>query len=119
MTVGKRKYYLTANIFYEGVHFAVRKKVVEMAKMYLRSEINPSRLPMMDKIKLTLEFHTMDQEWDLDNREFFWKKMVLDLIKKKCIPEDNVKHVVHFETKYKRAHECLIVRIDGVINNGR
>lgn len=104
MTIGKRKHYLTGNLYYGGVHWMVRKKVVEMSKLYLLSEIkeplrqvNPSKLP----IKIEIVYHSARHTFDLDNKSSFWLKVLLDMIKeKKVVPDDNVKFVSEITSKY-------------------
>jgi hypothetical protein len=104
MTMGKRKHYLTSNLFYGGVHWMVRKKVVEMCKLYLLSEIkeplkqvNPTKLP----IKIEIVYHSARHTFDLDNKSSFWLKVLLDMIKeKKVVPDDNVKFISSICSKY-------------------
>lgn len=104
MTIGKKKYYLTSNLFYGGVHWMVRKKVVEMCKLYLLSEIkeplkqvNPTKLP----IKIEIVYHSARHTFDLDNKSSFWLKVLLDMIKeKKVVPDDNVKFISSICSKY-------------------
>ena len=104
MTIGKRKHYLTSNLFYGGVHWMVRKKVVEMCKLYLLSEIkeplkqvNPTKLP----IKIEIVYHSARHTFDLDNKSSFWLKVLLDMIKeKKVVPDDNVKFISSICSKY-------------------
>lgn len=104
MTIGKKKSYLTSNLFYGGVHWMVRKKVVEMCKLYLLSEIkepikqvNPTKLP----IKIEIVYHSARHTFDLDNKSSFWLKVLLDMIKeKKVVPDDNVKFISSICSKY-------------------
>ena len=104
MTMGKRKHYLTSNLFYGGVHWMVRKKVVEMCKLYLLSEIkeplkqvNPTKLP----IKIEIVYHSARHTFDLDNKSSFWLKVLLDMIKEKnVVPDDNVKFISSICSKY-------------------
>jgi hypothetical protein len=104
MTIGRKKSYLTSNLFYGGVHWMVRKKVVEMCKLYLLSEIkeplkqvNPTKLP----IKIEIVYHSARHTFDLDNKSSFWLKVVLDMIKeKKVVPDDNVKFISEIKSKY-------------------
>ncbi len=104
MTMGKRKHYLTSNLFYGGVHWMVRKKVVEMCELYLLSEIkeplkqvNPTKLP----IKIEIVYHSARHTFDLDNKSSFWLKVLLDMIKEKnVVPDDNVKFISSICSKY-------------------
>lgn len=104
MTIGKRKHYLTGNLYYGGVHWMVRKKVVEMSKLYLLSElreplkqVDSAKLP----IKIEIVYHSARHTFDLDNKSSFWLKVLLDMIKeKKVVPDDNVKFISEITSKY-------------------
>ena len=105
MTIGKKKYYLTNNIFYGGVHWAIRKKLVEMCKLYLMSKlgryktIEESEFPVGIEIVYSSPKHT----FDIDNKAGYWLKVLLDLIKTKgIVPDDNVKFVSSIKSSYKR-----------------
>ena len=103
MTIGSKKYYLTNNIFYGGVHWAIRKKLVELCKFYLISKmraykpIDEEQLP----IKIEIVYSSPKHTFDIDNKAGYWLKVLLDLIKQKgIVPDDNVKFVSEITSKY-------------------
>jgi hypothetical protein len=106
MTVGSKSYYLTNNLFYGGVHWAVRKKLVEWSKLYLLSElkpnlkqVNPSNYPL----SIEIVYHSAKHTFDLDNKAGYWLKVLLDLIKGNgIVPDDNVKFIGKITSSYKR-----------------
>ena len=105
MTIGSKKYYLTNNIFYGGVHWAIRKKLVELCKFYLISKmraykpIDEDQLP----IKIEIVYSSPKHTFDIDNKSGYWMKVLLDLIKQKgIVPDDNVKFISEITSKYRR-----------------
>ena len=105
MTIGSKKYYLTNNIFYGGVHWAIRKKLVELCKFYLISKmraykpIDEEQLP----IKIEIVYSSPKHTFDIDNKAGYWLKVLLDLIKQKgIVPDDNVKFISEITSKYRR-----------------
>tara|TARA_R110000868_G_scaffold178571_2_gene418315 strand:- start:75 stop:614 length:540 start_codon:yes stop_codon:yes gene_type:complete len=73
------KYYLTANLFFNNAtSFHVISKIVQECKLYLRDKIG--YLPPLEKIRLEIEIHA-SKHIDLDNRAYFWKKLLLDILK--------------------------------------
>lgn len=73
------KYYLTANLFFNNAtSFHVISKIVQECKIYLRDKI--VYLPPLEKMRLEIEIHASKQI-DLDNRAYFWKKLLLDILK--------------------------------------
>lgn len=105
MTIGSKKYYLTNNIFYGGVHWAIRKKLVELCKFYLISKmraykpIDEEQLP----IKIEIVYSSPKHTFDIDNKAGYWMKVLLDLIKQKgIVPDDNVKFISEITSKYRR-----------------
>lgn len=105
MTIGKKKYYLTNNIFYGGVHWAIRKKLVEMCKLYLMSKITKKVSISEDKFPIQIEiiYHSPKHTFDIDNKAGYWLKVLLDLIKQNgTVPDDNVKYISSIKSSYVR-----------------
>lgn len=106
MTIGSKHYYLTNNLFYGGVHWAVRKKLVEWSKLYLLGEfkdgikqVNPDCYP----ITIEIVYHSPKHTFDIDNKAGYWLKVLLDLIKQNgFVPDDNVKYVGCIKSSYKK-----------------
>jgi hypothetical protein len=105
MTIGSKKYYLTNNIFYGGVHWAIRKKLVEMCKLYLMSKISKRTTVKEDQLPIKIEvvYSSPKHTFDIDNKAGYWLKVLLDLIKQNgTVPDDNVKFVSEITSKYRR-----------------
>jgi hypothetical protein len=105
MTIGSKKYYLTNNIFYGGVHWAIRKKLVEMCKLYLMSKISKRVSISEDKFPIQIEiiYHSPKHTFDIDNKAGYWLKVLLDLIKQNgTVPDDNVKYISSIKSSYVR-----------------
>ena len=103
--VGNKKHYLTANIFYGGVHWAIRSKIVDYAKAELLQYI--SAIPPLKDFPIHIEvgYHSSKKTFDIDNKAYFWAKVFIDLIKtKKFVPDDNVRFIssikmIHYPLK--------------------
>lgn len=105
MTIGSKKYYLTNNIFYGGVHWAIRKKLVEMCKLYLMSKITKKVSISEDKFPIQIEiiYSSPKHTFDIDNKAGYWLKVLLDLIKQNgTVPDDNVKYISSIKSSYVR-----------------
>lgn len=122
ITLGKKKYYLSSNVFYGGVHFMIRKKIVEQCKLYLSSKfkrpfaiISESELPLSINICYKSPKHT----FDLDNKSSFWLKVILDFVKTSgMIADDNVKFISQISSEYVRlekgSQDELLITIKSV-----
>ena len=105
MTIGSKKYYLTNNVFYGGVHWAIRKKLVEMCKLYLMSKITKKVSISEDKFPIQIEiiYSSPKHTFDIDNKAGYWLKVLLDLIKQNgTVPDDNVKYISSIKSSYVR-----------------
>lgn len=124
-------YYLTANIFYAGVHFAIRSKIVENVKYYLVEYMKD--IPELQKMKIEIVYSKDKTQFDLDNKVFFWLKMFLDLVKipterqkKKAIQyrkailsinslkDDTVKYIDEINMKYEPGQHQMKINIYGM-----
>ena len=104
ITIGKKKHYLTGNLYYGGVHWAVRKKIVEDCKLYLLGAVNTQVGQIADlPIAIEIEYHSSKHTFDLDNKSSFWLKVLLDLLKSQhIVPDDNVKFISSISSRYHR-----------------
>lgn len=128
--VTKQDFYLTANLFYaDRTSYHITSKIIQECKEYLRYNIK--YLPELDKCRLEIEYrHT--KEIDLDNKGYFWLKLLLDImkiptkrqldnaaLKKKeiitlnCIYDDTTKYIDDIRMKFERGEHCMIIRIYG------
>lgn len=124
------KHYLTSNLFYiQNVSYHVVSKIVYDTKKFLLPYL--VGLPKIEKMRTEIEIHRL-KDIDLDNVAFFWRKLILDILKtptarqisnseryKKeiitvnCIKDDNTKVVVKNSEEYFYGEPKLIIRIFG------
>ena len=112
VVLGKNKkstYYLTANIFYSSTHFAVRKQVVDKAKAFLTPYIKDCP-PLGKNISISVGYQSpKNTNFDLDNKAFFWQKIICDLLQThKKIEDDNVKYISQIHYFYKKGESLII-----------
>lgn len=123
-------YYLTANLFYAGTHYHVQSKITKQVKWYLVDYFK--NVPKMSKMRYELIYCDMSNGWDLDNKAYFWTKMILDILKtpsnkqianaykrQSAIPtvnvlkDDTVKFIDEIKFKYKKDERKIIVNLYG------
>ena len=123
-------YYLTANIFYDGTHWAIKSKVVNYAKDWIIWFLKD--IPKIEKCKLEITYHHNTDSFDLDNKVYFWAKIILDLMKTptskqiikaneynnpiktlSVLKDDTVKYVDDIHMKYLRGSPAIEIRITG------
>ena len=116
LVLGKNKkstYYLTANIFYSGTHFAVRKQIVDKVKLYLMSYLQDC--PVITKpISISIGYQTpKNTRFDLDNKAFFWSKLLCDTLQSmKKIEDDSVQHIQQLHYFYKKGEPKIIFQFN-------
>lgn len=99
-----KKHYLSANLLYAGIHFIVRKKIVEIIKQNLTAVIDwDARFNLHTQYKLTITIIKKSKKYDIDNIGYFWAKMYLDTIKAVLIPDDNVSVIPELHFKHQDA----------------
>tara|TARA_R100000908_G_C3745414_1_gene140885 strand:- start:1248 stop:1643 length:396 start_codon:yes stop_codon:yes gene_type:complete len=114
--LGKNKkstYYLTANLFYSTVHYQVRKQVVDKAKQFLKPYLKDC--PKLGKnLSISIGYqHDKKTYFDLDNKAFFWQKVLLDLLKRMDkIEDDNVKIIQQIHYFYQEGEPKLILQVN-------
>tara|TARA_R100000541_G_scaffold58572_1_gene69985 strand:+ start:1106 stop:1627 length:522 start_codon:yes stop_codon:yes gene_type:complete len=128
--VTKQDFYLTANLFYaDRTSYHITSKIIKECKEYLFSNIK--YVPELEKCRIELEYrHT--KEIDLDNKAYFWIKLLLDILKiptkrqidnatlkgKEIITfnsiyDDTTKQIDDIRMKFERGEHCMIIRIYG------
>lgn len=116
IVLGKKKkstYYLTANLFYSSVHFAVRKKVVDEVKRFLTPYLLDC--PRLDKkISISIGYQTpKNTKFDLDNKAFFWQKLICDLLQSlNKIEDDNIDYIRQIHYFYAKGDSKIILQIN-------
>lgn len=125
-------YYLTANLFYSGTHYHILSKITKNVKLFLLQILEKEKVPDLDKLRLEVIYQKPEQHFDLDNKAYFWVKMLLDVLKtpssrqiknanKKgrtiittnTIKDDTVKYVDEIVMRYKTGPHSLIFRFYG------
>lgn len=127
----QKKLYLTANLFYSNLNKHNKSKIVRDLKRYLLPYFKD--IPKLKKARLTIIYQKETTGFDLDNKAFFWQKLVLDILKSytpkqvlqmykrrkepitvSALKDDTVKYVDKISYEYLNGPECLIVKIEGV-----
>jgi len=112
--IKKNKYYLTAQVFYAGIHWSTRKKIVDKAKSFLKRQTK-SLVPLHPKSTLTVIISskrtiTETMNYDIDNRGYFWGKIFQDALEdRKLVKNDNVYWIT--EVRYRFNHDLKEERL--------
>lgn len=132
--ITKQDFYLTANLFYsDRSSFHITSKIIYETKEFLLPFLKG--LPELEKMETEMEFHCK-KDIDLDNRFFFFYKLILDILKapterqikralmyKKpiittnTIYDDNTKYVNGFNCKFIKGEDKIVFRIFGRVKN--
>ena len=118
-------HYLTANVFYDGTHWATKDKIVKFAKEYLYWKIKD--LPAIHKCKVEIIYRSPKDDFDLDNKCYFWIKIFLDLIKPPAkrmdekmrsmalskIHDDSVRYIDGINMVYEKGDLSMTIKIYG------
>lgn len=114
--LGKNKkstYYLTANLFYSSTHYQVRKQVVDEAKAFLAPYLQDC--PVLGSglsISIGYKSHKAPV-FDLDNKAFFWQKVICDMLKRLGkIEDDNVKHIQQIHYFYQKGDPSITLQVN-------
>ena len=116
VVLGKNKkstYYLTANLFYSSVHFAIRKKVVDNVKQFLTPYLTDC--PKLGKnLSISIGYQSPKKtKFDLDNKAFFWQKIICDLLQTlEKVDDDNVDYIRQIHYFYSKGESKIILQIN-------
>jgi len=125
-------FYLTANLFYsDRTSFHITSKIIHETKEYLLPFLKG--LPELEKMRTEMDIIST-KDVDLDNKWFFYYKLILDILKtptKKQIDralkynkpiittntiyDDNTKCVDEFNCKFFKGESKIILRIYGKV----
>ena len=124
-------YYLTANLFYSGTQYFIRAKITNAIKQYLMPHLKG--IPKLSKCQIEVVYQKPQDNFDLDNKAYFWVKMILDLLKTpssrqlknahlrgrnikrvNVLKDDTVRYIDEITMKYKTGPHRLIIRIFGI-----
>jgi hypothetical protein len=109
----KKTHYLTANLFYSSVHYAVRKQVVDEAKAFISPHIQDC--PVLGKnISISIGYQSdKNNNFDLDNKAFFWQKVICDLLQRQGrIDDDNVKVIQQIHYYFRRGQPLITLQVN-------
>ena len=127
----KNVIYLTANIFYANVNYWTKNKIVDEIKGYLMPYFKD--MPELTKMRLEFVYSRNTENWDIDNKGYFWVKILLDLFKipssrqiinarkrnkiiktLNILQDDTVKYFEGFSADFVKGKHQLIFRIYGI-----
>jgi len=126
-------YYLTANLFYSSdIHFSIRSKIVNGMKDFLFEYLDD--IPKLSKMKMNIIYQRPSDGFDLDNKIYFWQKILLDLFKEpsdgdvkralkykkeikslRVIKDDSCKYVNELNSKYEKGPHLIKIQIFGIL----
>lgn len=126
--------YLTANLFYGDQHWSVRYTVVNYAKDWIIPFLQ--KMPKIQKCKIEITYYYPTDGFDLDNKLYFWIKIILDVMKTPNsdeilkaqkykntvksidkIQDDSVRFVDEIKMKYQRGAPALELKIIGILKD--
>lgn len=125
--IKKKRYYLTANIFYGGVHERIRMHIVEQVKWFLKPFIKTIQ-PLTDPPYSIVLQYCRPKHIDVSNVCFFWDKVICDMLAppapknkgkiklppdpNRVLPNDNSNYIdcVGYEY-YKTEEHCLVLMV--------
>lgn len=123
-------HYLTANLFYDGTHWMIKSEIIN----YVKSWILPFlyQMPKIEKCRIKFIYHHNTDTFDLDNKAYFWVKVLLDIMKTpstkqvmrsknysngiktvNALKDDTVRYVDGINMKYKKGTPALEIIIYG------
>lgn len=125
-------YYLTANLFYaDRSSFHTTSKIIKDVKLFLLPYLRG--VPELEKMKTEMVFYN-PKDVDLDNRWFFFYKLILDILKTptkrqreraielknpvittNTIYDDNTKYVGGFQCDFEKGENKIVFRIYGKV----
>lgn len=127
-------YYLTANLFYDGTHWAVKNKIMKFVKEWLLPHIQ--EIPKLEKAEICLTYYHTSEGFDLDNKLYFWVKVLLDIMKTptsaqilksqeynneiitiNSLKDDSVRFVPKINMAFERGQTALEIKITGRLAN--
>ena len=116
IVLGKKKkstYYLTANLFYSSVHYAVRKKIVEQAKEFLYPYFLDCP-KLGSQLSVSIGYQSLKKtKFDLDNKAYFWQKVICDLLQSMGkLDDDNVDYIRQIHYFYQKGEPKLIFQVN-------
>jgi len=130
----KTDYYLTANLFFaNATSYHIIYKITDECKKFLYPFFKA--LPELEKMDVDITYYSTTHI-DLDNKMFFWKKLIFDILKtpsskqlknalerKKeiittnTIPDDNTKVICNVSEHFELGEHRMVIKIYGRIKS--
>lgn len=130
----KTDYYLTANLFFGNTtSYHIIYKITNACKNFLYPFLKG--LPEIEKMDVDITYYSTTHI-DLDNKLFFWKKLIFDILKtptpkqiknaqerKKeiittnTIPDDNTKVICNVSEHFELGEHRMVIKIYGRIKS--
>lgn len=126
----KKDYYLTANLFYDNTHWTVKSEIVNYVKEWIMPFLY--QMPKIEKCYIELIYKHPTDTFDIDNKGYFWGKILLDLMKSpttgqikrsmnysngikslNVLQEDTVRFVTGVHYRYEKGEPALEIIIYG------
>lgn len=128
-------FYISANnIFSERIHFSQKLKIQEHLKEFMLPFFKD--IPKLETMTLDIVYFDNRTQWDIDNKDYVWRKVMLDLFKTptskqilkarkynkeiltlNILPEDNVKHYLGGSHYYGGKGNKMEITIKGMLLN--
>ena len=77
-----KRYYLNANLFYSSMNHFVQKDIIEKVKLFLHPHIKDIPVISDYPVEICLEYYNTKTTYDLDNKLYFWNKVIADKLVK-------------------------------------
>ena len=101
------KHYLTANLFYiQNVSYHVVSEITHDVKLWLRDKIGS--LPELEKMALEFEYNRTTHI-DLDNKIYFFKKLLLDILKSPT--KKQLDNIVKKKSEGKKVNDIITLNV--------
>lgn len=127
----KEDHYLSANLYFTRDQW-LKNSIKKECLRYLYPHFKG--LPKLSKMRIDIEVHSYKTQFDLDNKAYYWIKIVLDLLKTpsskqlknaylkgndivsvNVLDDDTVKFVDAINMRYVSGGDKLVFKIYGVL----
>jgi len=110
--VSEKRSYTSANVFFGGVHFKVREKIVTTCKTFLYPYLKDCPVLSDPPYSLVLQY-CRKEPIDVDNKCYFWNKLIQDILapgptaKQNDLIASQIRLVRKLENDNSRYIDCL------------
>jgi len=126
---GDKVYYLTGNFFFNKNYWIVNEVCTKCKRWLLPHFEN---LPKLERVKFDFVFRSDKVTFDLDNKGYFWEKLIFDILKTpsekqlrnahlkgkdiitaNVLNDDNVKYITEINKRFEKGGNQIIIEIRG------